>query len=225
MAKIKRVDRRAFESCFETMPERRNAHEKYKAKIAAEKKERTAAAVAREDKKDNADREKVAKEKREREILEKKRGEKRRIKNLRVHQDRDEALKAFETLLAEAVKSVDGVENLQDVRKLLLDDPLRRADPRGALSENDMQAAFDAFLKNFKATVKQRYEQLCKETVSALSLSVGGNQSEEDEVLAWDVAKDAMKEDVCFQRCPVAFRKTIFAAAVDAFKLAKEAAS
>ena len=108
-------------------------------------------------------------------------------------------MKQFETLLAESIKSIDDVETIDDVRELLSQDPLGRASSRqGPLSEADMVASFDAFLLEFKTNSLQRYAELCRETVSALSQSVGGVADEEDAIFAWEIARDVLKEDYRF---------------------------
>jgi hypothetical protein len=216
MPKLRKMDKNAFES-FATMPERRNAFNKYKVKLSS-----GAAAVAatstKESKESKLEREKVAREKREREILEKKRDDEYRLKKLKRNQDKGDAMKQFETLLAESVKSIDDVETFDDVRELLEQDPLGRASSDGPLSRADMIAAFDRFLLEFKTTSARRYEELCQETVSALSQSVGGVADEEDEIFAWEVARDVLKEDARFDRCPIKLRRSTFEKAVENFR-------
>jgi len=216
MPKLRKMDKNAFES-FATMPERRNAFNKYKVKLSS-----GAAAVAatsmKESKESKLEREKVAREKREREILEKKRDDEYRLKKLKRNQDKGDAMKQFETLLAESVKSIDDVETFDDVRELLEQDPLGRASSDGPLSRADMIAAFDRFLLEFKTTSARRYEELCQETVSALSQSVGGVADEEDEIFAWEVARDVLKEDARFDRCPMKLRRSTFEKAVENFR-------
>jgi hypothetical protein len=109
------------------------------------------------------------------------------------------------------------VQCFDDVCDMLMQDPLGRAD-LNSISESDMQNAFDKYLLNFKTIAIERYEALCKETVSALSLSVGGVADEEDEVFAFEVARDVMKEDARFDRCPSKNRKEMFLKAVDEFR-------
>jgi len=216
MPKLRKMDKNAFES-FATMPERRNAFNKYKVKLSS-----GAAAVAatstKESKESKLEREKVARKKREREVLEKKRDDEYRLKKLKRNQDKGDAMKQFETLLAESVKSIDDVETFDDVRELLEQDPLGRASSDGPLSRADMIAAFDRFLLEFKTTSARRYEELCQETVSALSQSVGGVADEEDEIFAWEVARDVLKEDARFDRCPMKLRRSTFEKAVENFR-------
>jgi hypothetical protein len=59
---------------------------------------------------------------------------------------------------------------------------------------------------------------LCQETVSALSQSVGGVADEEDEIFAWEVARDVLKEDARFDRCPIKLRRSTFEKAVENFR-------
>ena len=213
MPKLRKLDKKAFE-CFATMPERRNAFNKYKVKLTSN----AAAATKKESKESKLEREQIAREKRKREILEKKRDDEYRLKKLRRNQDKGDAMKQFETLLSESIKAIDEVETFDDVRELLSQDPLGRASSDGPLSEADMVAAFDKFLLNFKTVSAQRYEELCQETVSALSQSVGGVAEEEDEVFAWEVARDVLKEDARFDRCPMKLRRSTFEKAIQNFR-------
>jgi hypothetical protein len=220
MPKLRKLDKKAFE-CFATMPERRNAFNKYKVKLtsnAAAAAAAAAAATKKESKESKLEREQIAREKRKREILEKKRDDEYRLKKLRRNQDKGDAMKQFETLLSESIKAIDEVETFDDVRELLSQDPLGRASSDGPLSEADMVAAFDKFLLNFKTVSAQRYEELCQETVSALSQSVGGVAEEEDEVFAWEVARDVLKEDARFDRCPMKLRRSTFEKAIQNFR-------
>ena len=214
MPKLRKLDKKAFE-CFATMPERRNAFNKYKVKLTSNA---AAAATKKESKESKLEREQIAREKRKREILEKKRDDEYRLKKLRRNQDKGDAMKQFETLLSESIKAIDEVETFDDVRELLSQDPLGRASSDGPLSEADMVAAFDKFLLNFKTVSAQRYEELCQETVSALSQSVGGVAEEEDEVFAWEVARDVLKEDARFDRCPMKLRRSTFEKAIQNFR-------
>ena len=125
-------------------------------------------------------------------------------------------MKQFETLLAESIKSIDDVETIDDVRELLSQDPLGRLGR--PLSEADMVASFDAFLLEFKTNSLQRYAELCRETVSALSQSVGGVADEEDAIFAWEIARDVLKEDARFDRCPMKLRRSTFDKAVENFR-------
>ena len=213
MPKLRKLDKKAFE-CFATMPERRNAFNKYKVKLTSN----AAAATKKQSKESKLEREQIAREKRKREILEKKRDDEYRLKKLRRNQDKGDAMKQFETLLSESIKAIDEVETFDDVRELLSQDPLGRASSDGPLSEADMVAAFDKFLLNFKTVSAQRYEELCQETVSALSQSVDGVAEEEDEVFAWEVARDVLKEDARFDRCPMKLRRSTFEKAIQNFR-------
>ena len=215
MPKLRKLDKKAFE-CFAAMPERRNAFNKYKVKLTSNAAAAAAAAAGtkKESKESKLEREQIAREKCKREILEKKRDDEYRLKKLRRNQDKGDAMKQFETLLSESIKAIDEVETLDDVRELLSQDPLGRASLDGPLSEADMVAAFDKFLLNFKTVSAQRYEELCQETVSALSQSVGGVAEEEDEVFAWEVARDVLKEDARFDRCPMKLRRSTFEKAI-----------
>ena len=219
MPKLRKLDKKAFE-CFATMPERRNAFNKYKVKLTSNAAAAAAAAAGtkKESKESKLEREQIAREKRKREILEKKRDDEYRLKKLRRNQDKGDAMKQFETLLSESIKAIDEVETFDDVRELLSQDPLGRASLDGPLSEADMVAAFDKFLLNFKTVSAQRYEELCQETVSALSQSVGGVAEEEDEVFAWEVARDVLKEDARFDRCPMKLRRSTFEKAIQNFR-------
>ena len=218
MPKLRKLDKKAFE-CFATMPERRNAFNKYKVKLTSNAAAAAAAAgTKKESKESKLEREQIAREKRKREILEKKRDDEYRLKKLRRNQDKGDAMKQFETLLSESIKAIDEVETFDDVRELLSQDPLGRASLDGPLSEADMVAAFDKFLLNFKTVSAQRYEELCQETVSALSQSVGGVAEEEDEVFAWEVARDVLKEDARFDRCPMKLRRSTFEKAIQNFR-------
>ena len=217
MPKLRKLDKKAFE-CFATMPERRNAFNKYKVKLTSNAAAAAAAATKKESKESKLEREQIAREKRKREILEKKRDDEYRLKKLRRNQDKGDAMKQFETLLSESIKAIDEVETFDDVRELLSQDPLGRASSDGPLSEADMVAAFDKFLLNFKTVSAQRYEELCQETVSALSQSVGGVAEEEDEVFAWEVARDVLKEDARFDRCPMKLRRSTFEKAIQNFR-------
>lgn len=216
MPKLRKLDKNAFE-CFATMPERRSAFNKYKVKLSSNAAEK-AVGTTKTTKESKLEREKIAREKREREILEKKRDDEYRLKKLKRNQDKGDAMKQFETLLAESIKSIDDVETIDDVRELLSQDPLGRASSGGPLSEADMVASFDAFLLEFKTNSLQRYAELCRETVSALSQSVGGVADEEDAIFAWEIARDVLKEDARFDRCPMKLRRSTFDKAVENFR-------
>ena len=216
MPKLRKLDKNAFE-CFATMPERRSAFNKYKVKLSSNAAQK-AVGTTTTTKESKLEREKIAREKREREILEKKRDDEYRLKKLKRNQDKGGAMKQFETLLAESIKSIDDVETIDDVRELLSQDPLGRASSGGPLSEADMVASFDAFLLEFKTNSLQRYAELCRETVSALSQSVGGVADEEDAIFAWEIARDVLKEDARFDRCPMKLRRSTFDKAVENFR-------
>ena len=216
MPKLRKLDKNAFE-CFATMPERRSAFNKYKVKLSSNAAQK-AVGTTTTTKESKLEREKIAREKREREILEKKRDDEYRLKKLKRNQDKGDAMKQFETLLAESIKSIDDVETIDDVRELLSQDPLGRASSGGPLSEADMVASFDAFLLEFKTNSLQRYAELCRETVSALSQSVGGVADEEDAIFAWEIARDVLKEDARFDRCPMKLRRSTFDKAVENFR-------
>ena len=216
MPKLRKLDKNAFE-CFATMPERRSAFNKYKVKLSSNAAQK-AVGTTTTTKESKLEREKIAREKREREILEKKRDDEYRLKKLKRNQDKGDAMKQFETLLAESIKSIDDVETIDDVRELLSQDPLGRASSGGPLSEADMVASFDAFLLEFKSNSLQRYTELCRETVSALSQSVGGVADEEDAIFAWEIARDVLKEDARFDRCPMKLRRSTFDKAVENFR-------
>ncbi|CAL6446345.1 unnamed protein product [Bathycoccus prasinos] len=216
MPKLRKLDKNAFE-CFATMPERRSAFNKYKVKLSSNAAQK-AVGTTTTTKESKLEREKNAREKREREILEKKRDDEYRLKKLKRNQDKGDAMKQFETLLAESIKSIDDVETIDDVRELLSQDPLGRASSGGPLSEADMVASFDAFLLEFKSNSLQRYTELCRETVSALSQSVGGVADEEDAIFAWEIARDVLKEDARFDRCPMKLRRSSFDKAVENFR-------
>lgn len=217
MPKLRKLDKNAFE-CFATMPERRSAFNKYKVKLSSNAAEKAVGTTKTTTKESKLEREKIAREKREREILEKKRDDEYRLKKLKRNQDKGDAMKQFETLLAESIKSIDDVERIDDVRELLSQDPLGRASSGGPLSEADMVASFDAFLLEFKSNSLQRYAELCRETVSALSQSVGGVADEEDAIFAWEIARDVLKEDARFDRCPMKLRRSTFDKAVENFR-------
>ena len=217
MPKLRKLDKNAFE-CFATMPERRSAFNKYKVKLSSNAAEKAVGTTKTTTKESKLEREKIAREKREREILEKKRDDEYRLKKLKRNQDKGDAMKQFETLLAESIKSIDDVETIDDVRELLSQDPLGRASSGGPLSEADMVASFDAFLLEFKSNSLQRYAELCRETVSALSQSVGGVADEEDAIFAWEIARDVLKEDARFDRCPMKLRRSTFDKAVENFR-------
>ena len=217
MPKLRKLDKNAFE-CFATMPERRSAFNKYKVKLSSNAAEKAVGTTKTTTKESKLEREKIAREKREREILEKKRDDEYRLKKLKRNQDKGDAMKQFETLLAESIKSIDDVETIDDVRELLSQDPLGRASLGGPLSEADMVASFDAFLLEFKSNSLQRYTELCRETVSALSQSVGGVADEEDAIFAWEIARDVLKEDARFDRCPMKLRRSTFDKAVENFR-------
>ena len=217
MPKLRKLDKNAFE-CFATMPERRSAFNKYKVKLSSNAAEKAVGTTKTTTKESKLEREKIAREKREREILEKKRDDEYRLKKLKRNQDKGDAMKQFETLLAESIKSIDDVETIDDVRELLSQDPLGRASLGGPLSEADMVASFDAFLLEFKTNSLQRYAELCRETVSALSQSVGGVADEEDAIFAWEIARDVLKEDARFDRCPMKLRRSTFDKAVENFR-------
>jgi hypothetical protein len=70
----------------------------------------------------------------------------------------------------------------------------------------------------FKSNSLQRYAELCRETVSALSQSVGGVADEEDAIFAWEIARDVLKEDARFDRCPMKLRRSTFDKAVENFR-------
>ncbi len=216
MPKLRKLDKNAFE-CFATMPERRSAFNKYKVKLSSNAAQK-AVGTTTTTKESKLEREKIAREKREREILEKKRDDEYRLKKLKRNQDKGDAMKQFETLLAESIKSIDDVETIDDVRELLSQDPLGRASSGGPLSEADMVASFDAFLLEFKTNSLQRYAELCRETVSALSQFVGGVADEEDAIFAWEIARDVLKEDARFDRCPMKLRRSTFDKAVENFR-------
>ena len=126
MPKLRKLDKNAFE-CFATMPERRSAFNKYKVKLSSNAAEKAVGTTKTTTKESKLEREKIAREKREREILEKKRDDEYRLKKLKRNQDKGDAMKQFETLLAESIKSIDDVETIDDVRELLSQDPLGRA--------------------------------------------------------------------------------------------------
>ena len=70
MPKLRKLDKKAFE-CFATMPERRNAFNKYKVKLTSNAAAAAAAAgTKKESKESKLEREQIAREKRKREILE-----------------------------------------------------------------------------------------------------------------------------------------------------------
>ena len=217
MPKLRKLDKNAFE-CFATMPERRSAFNKYKVKLSSNAAQKAVGTTTTTTKESKLEREKIAREKREREILEKKRDDEYRLKKLKRNQDKGDAMKQFETLLAESIKAIDDVERIDDVRELLSQDPLGRASSGGPLSEADMVASFDAFLLEFKTNSLQRYAELCRETVSALSQSVGGVADEEDAIFAWEIARDVLKEDARFDRCPMKLRRSTFDKAVENFR-------
>ena len=104
-----------------------------------------------------------------------------------------DAMKQFETLLAESIKSIDDVETMMTFEHYL---PRSRCLRHGGpLSEGRRGRLLDAFLLEFKTNSLQRYAELCRETVSALSQSSLAVADEEDAIFAWEIAPSSLKED------------------------------